>query len=94
MMHRWILWSLVRILRSAQGSGFHRWGIYYCLIWGLEIGSLWEYFLWMTHFLQHFLLLLLLFFFFFNFNSVSENQLSLLWTSPGVSKQFSSVQLG
>lgn len=34
------------------------------------------------------------FFFFFNFNSVSENQLSLLWTSPGVSKQFSSVQLG
>lgn len=33
-------------------------------------------------------------FFFLNFNSVSENRLSLLWISPGVSKQFSSVQLG
>lgn len=55
MMHRWILWSLVRILRSDQVSGFHRWGVYYCLIWGFEIGSLWEYSLWMTYFLQHFL---------------------------------------
>ena len=34
------------------------------------------------------------FFFFLNFNSVAENHLSLLWISPGVSKQFSSVQLG
>ena len=33
-------------------------------------------------------------FFFLNFNSVAENHLSLLWISPGVSKQFSSVQLG
>ena len=33
-------------------------------------------------------------FFFLNFNSVSENRLSLLWIPPGVSKQFSSVQLG
>lgn len=48
-MHRWILRSLVMISEICPGVWVQQVGnLLLCLILGLEIGSLWEYTLWMT----------------------------------------------